>query len=308
MRHAIRAIPAVLALALAPVVLPLAVSADSGSRDWEAEVGTALKSYDNFFMTGDEATQRQESALVSTVYAQGERTFKDGPRRWDLEGGVEASFNYDISDADTQRYWIGAQTRFNATRAGIGFSYEPNRIYSEDGDGTFFDKSALTLSVRQEVTPTLTGQLEYKHQSDDFDRDARSRDADIDELSGMVRFVVHPQVAIRLLAMWADKEARDEARSWSGTGFGTALEWSPAERWSVFARARLRNREYDDALPGDSNFKRDDDIFDALVNVRFQAGRDWGVGGELEYRDAESTRIDRNYDAVVVSLSVFKQF
>lgn len=306
MRLAIRAIPAV--LALVPVMLPLAVNADSDSRDWEAEVGTALKSYDNFFMTGDEATERQESALVSTVYAQGERAFKDGPRRWDLEGGVEASFNYDISDADTQRYWIGGETRFDATRAGIGVSYEPNRIYSEDGDGTFFDKTALTLSVRHEFTRTLTGQLEYKRQSDDFDRDARSRDADIDEVSGMIRFVVHPQAAIRLLAIWGEKDARDDARSWSATGFGTALEWSPAERWSVFARARLRNRDYDDALPGDSNFERDDDIFDALVNVRFQAGRDWGVGGELEYRDAESTRIDRNYDAVTVSLSAFRQF
>jgi hypothetical protein len=306
MRYAKHAIPAL--LALFPVTWPLAVNADSGSRDWEAEVGTTLKSYDNFFMTGDEATQRQESALVSTVYAQGQRTFKDGTRRWELEGGVEASFNYDISDADTQLYWIGAQTRLDSTRAGMELSYQPNRIFSEDGDGTFFDQTELTLSVRHEFTPIWTGQLEYARQRDEFESFARGRDADVDELSGMVRVVVHPKVALRLLAMWAQKDARDDARSWSATGFGTAIEWSPAERWSVFARARLRDREYDDALPGESNFQRDDDIFDALVSARFQAGLDWGIGGELEYRDAESTRLDRNYDAVAVSLRAFKQF
>ena len=295
-------------LALAMLILPVAATADSASRDWEAEVGTALKSYDNFFMTGDASTQRQRSALVSTVYAQGKRAFKDGPRRWDLEGGVEASFNHDISDADTRLFWVGAQTRFNATRAGLEISHEPNRIFSEDGDGAFFDETALTLSARHEFNPTLSGMLEYERQRDEFGSDEPGKDADVNELSVTVRFVVHPQAAIRLLAMWADKDARDGARSWSATGFGTALEWRPAERWSVFARVRLRDREYDDALPGDSNFERDDTIFDALVNARFQAGKDWGFGGQLEYRDAESTRLDRNYDAVSVSVSAFKQF
>ena len=295
-------------LALMPLMLSPTANADSGSRDWEAEVGTALKSYDNFFMTGDAATQPQRSALVSTVYAQAERAFKDGPRRWDLEGGVEASFNYDISDADTQRIWIGGQTRFNATRLGLELSHEPNRIYSEDGDGTFFDETALTLSARHEFNPKVSGELEYERQRDEFDSDEPGKDADVDALLGTMRFVVHPQAAIRLFAIWAAKDARDGARSWSATGFGTALEWSPAERWSVFARARLRDREYDDALLGDSNFERDDTILDALVNARFNVGENWGVGGQLEYRDAESTRLDRNYDAVSVSVSAFKQF
>ena len=296
-------------LTLAPLILHTAAIADSASRDWEAEVGTGLHSYDNFFMTGDASTQPQRSALVSTVYAQAERDFKDGSRRWGIAGGVEASFNYDISDADTQLYWVGAQTRFDATRLGVELSHEPNRIFSEDGDGTFFDETALTLSLRHELSPTLVGQIEYERQRDEFDADEPGKDADVNELSGMVRFVVHPQAAIRLFAMWADKDARDQARSWSATGFGAALEWSsPAERWSVFARARLRDREYNDALPDDSNFERDDTIFDAIVNARFQVGHDWGVDGQVEYRDAESTRLTRNYDAVTVSLGVFKQF
>ena len=295
-------------LTLVVLALPAAANADSASRDWEAEVGTVIKHHDNFFMTGDAATQPQRSALVSTVYAQGERAFKSGPRRWDLEGGVEASFNYDISDADTQVFWVGAQTRFNATRAGLELSYEPNRIYSEDGDGTFFDETALSLTVRHEFSPTLSGELEYERQRDEFGSDEPGKDADVNKLSGTVRFVIHPQAAVRLFALWADKDARDGARSWSATGFGTALEWSPAERWSVFARARLRDREYDHALPGDRNFERDDTILDALVSARFQVGKDWGVGGQLEYRDAESTRLVRNYDAVAVSFNAFKQF
>ena len=303
MNNAKRMSVPVTALAL----LPAAAMADS-ARDWQAEVGTALKSYDNFFMTGDAATQRQQSALVSTVYAQGERTFKDGARRWDLEGGVEASFNYDISDADTQLFWVGAQTRFDATRVGVELSHEPNRIYSEDGDGTFFDETAVALSVRHEFNPGFSGELEYERQRDEFGSDEPGKDADVNEVSGTLRFVVHPQAAIRLFAMWAEKDARDAARSWSATGFGTALEWSPAERWSVFARARLRDREYDDALPADSNFQRDDTIFDALVNASYQVGKDWGVGGQVEYRDAESTRLDRNYDAMSLSVNVFKQF
>ena len=306
MKHANKLI--VVLLVVVSFMLSPATNADSESREWEAELGADLKSYDNFFMTGDEASQPQKSALVSTVYAQGERTFKDGSRRWDLEGGVEASFNYDISDADTQLFFIGGQTRFNATRVGLEFSYEPNRIFSEDGDGTYFDETALTLSVSREFNATLSGELEYERQRDEFGSDEPGKDADVNALVGTARFAFHSQAAIRLFAMWADKDARDMARSWSATGFGTALEWSPTERWSLFARARLRDREYDDALLGDSNFERDDTILDALVSARFQVGENWGVGGQLEYRDAESTRLDRNYDAVSVSLSAFRLF
>lgn len=293
---------------VAACTLPAAAQADPDSRDWSAEVGTGLTSHDNFFMTGDASTQPQRSALVSTVYAQAERAFTDAPRRWDLEGGLEASFNFDISDADTQLYWIGAETRFDATRVGMRVSYQPNRIYSEDGDGTFFDESALVLGVRHEWNSRWTGEIEYERQRDDFGRADPDKNADVNDLSGTLRFVVNPQIAIRLFAMWSEKDARDSARSWSASGWGSALEWSPAQRWSVFARARLRDREYGDALLDDSNFGRDDKILDALVNARFQIGRDWSVGGQLEYRDAESTRLDRNYDALTVSLSALWHF
>jgi hypothetical protein len=295
-------------LLLVVSTLPAAAHADPDSRDWKAEIGTGLTSYDNFFMTGDASTQRQRSALVSTVYATSERAFRDGPRRWDLEGGIEAAFNFDISDANTQLYWIGAQTRFNSTRAGVRVSYQPNKIYSEDGEGTFFDETALALNLRHEFNSSWTGQIEYGRQRDDFGGADPGKDADVNDLSGTLRFVVSPRAAVRLLVMWSDKDARDDARSWTATGFGAALEWSPAEHWSVFARARLRDREYGDALPDERNFERDDTIFDALVNARYQVGRNWSIGGQLEYRDAESTRLDRNYDAFTMSISVSRQF
>ena len=75
----------------------------------------------------------------------------------------------------------------------------------------------------------------------------------------------------------------------------------------MFGRARWRDREYEDALPGDSNFGRDDDIFEALVDARWMMGKDWGLRGQLEYRDAESTRQDRNYDSMAVTAGAFKQ-
>ena len=60
-------------------------------------------------------------------------------------------------------------------------------------------------------------------------------------------------------------------------------------------------------MPADSNFDRDDDIFEALVDARWMIGNDWGLRGQLEYRDAESTRQDRNYDATAVTGGAFKR-
>ncbi len=300
-------IPALAALG-AILMMPAAADAQSGSQDWEAEVGTGLGYHDNFFMTGDKSTQKQQSALVASVYATGERVLKHGDRRWDLSGGAEAYFNNDISGANSQSFWGGAETRFDRARAGVGLTYEPNKIYSEEGNGVFQDEASLSLFGRYEISPTMSASLEYRRKRQDFDTVERGRDADIDELTGMFRLVLTDETAMRAFAIWSEKDARDDSSSWSAIGVGLALEWSPADQWRVFSRVRVRDREYEDAPLGTSNYDRDDTIIDGLINARVIMGTNWGLDGQLEYRDADSSRDDRNYDAMAIYLNAFKTF
>lgn len=284
------------------------VSAFAEARDWKVEAGARVAHHDNFFLTGDTATPPAQGATESILYADAEQEFRRGAWRWAITGGAALVLNHDIDDADTEELRLGVSVRHGATRASLAFEHLPNIIFSEEGTGTFYDLDTVTLDVRQTLTPRLTAGLSYDRKRQEFGSAEPLRDADVDDLQGTLRIQLSDRSALRLLGGHARKDARGGENSWKATGFGVALELSPAERWDVFARARLREREYHKAALADSNFGREDDIFDALVNARYRINERWGVRGQLEYRDAESTRTDRNYDAFVVSLGVFAQF
>lgn len=293
---------------LAAVTAYAPAQAVAADKDWRVETGAGLAHYDNFFLTGDTATPPAQDATETRLYLDAEREFSSGAWRWALFGGAALVQNHDIDDADTEEFRLGASARYGSTRVALEFEHLPNIIFSEEGTGTFYDLDTLTLDLRQTLTERVTASLSYDWKQQEFDADEPLRDADVDDLQGTLRIKLNDMAALRLLAGYARKDARGDANSWETTAFGVALELSPAERWEVFARARLRAREYDKAAPGDSNFGRDDDILDALVNARYRIGERWGVRGQLEYRDAESTRADRNYDAFTFSLAVFAVF
>lgn len=301
-------------LPLLTAVLPLlgaatpAALADSDDRTWEAEAGASVGYHDNFFFREDSPTTDAPSATLTRLYMSGGTEFEAGGIDWELFGSATANFVSGVDDADWQGYSLGAGGKWDKLRATLEAAYEPNRLFSEEGDGTFYDRTATALGGRYSLPGSMWLGAEYELTNLKFDSLNSDRDADTQALTATFRVPVGDRAALRFIGMIADKDARGPENSWEATGLGIALELEPAERWSVFARLRSRDREYFEAPADDSNFRRDDTILDALVNARVQVGERWGLGGQLEYRDSDSTRDDRNYDALVVWMSAYMTF
>lgn len=295
-------------LALAAAPLSAAVADTSAAKPWQAEIGASVGRHDNFFLREDSPTTASPSATLTRIYASGERDIAAGATDWTIFGGAAATFVSGVSDADSQEVELGARAQWGRFRVSLEGQYQPNLLYSEEGVGTFYDHSGATAGVRLGLPADMWFGAEYERSRWAFDSADSARDADGDAVTGTFRFALGEHAALRLIGIWAKKDARGPENSWNSTGYGVALELSPADRWSVFARLRSRDREYEKALVGDTNFGRDDTIVDALVNTRVRIGEHWGLGGQVEYRDGESTRTDRNYDALVFSVSAFMTF
>ncbi len=285
-----------------------ALAADhEDAKPWQAEIGASVGHHNNFFFRGDTATSSPSSTLTR-VYTSGEREVQAGSIDWTLFGGAAATFASGVSDADTQEVELGVRGRWSRIRVSLEGMYQPNLLFSEEGVGTFYDHSGVTLGIRAELPSSMWLGAEYERSRWDFDSADAARDADGDALTATFRFPLGDRAALRLIGIYAKKDARGPENSWNSSGYGAALELSPSDRWSVFARVRSREREYQDAVIGDTNFGRDDTVVDALVNTRVRIGEHWGLGGQVEYRDGESTRSDRNYDALVFWVSAFRTF
>lgn len=294
-------------LALASVSLAAAAD-DSGANPWQAEIGASVGHHDNFFLRGDSAATSKPSATLTRLYASGEREVEAGATDWTFFGGAAATFVSGVDDADSQELELGIRGKWGRFRATLEGAYRPNLLYSEEGVGAFYDHSGLTVGARLGLPGEMWFGAEFERSRWEFDSSNSARDADGDELTATFRFPLGEHAAVRLIGIYAEKDASGPENSWDSSGYGAALEFSPAGRWSAFARVRSRDREYRDAPLGDTNFGRDDTIVDALVNTRVRIGDHWGMGGQVEYREGDSTRADRNYDALVISVSAFMTF
>lgn len=290
------------------IVLAAAAAADSDDEAWQAEVGVGVTHHDNFFFRRESDTTLAPSATLTRAYVSGEREFDAGRRDWALFGSAAATFVSGVSDADSQELRLGGRTSWGDTRASIEVTYLPNLLYSEEAVGTFYDRSGVALELRHAFRDGVWIAAEFEQTRWEFDQLEQGRDADVPEVTATIRFPLGPDAALRLFGSWAEKDARAPDNSWNSMGYGVAVELTPAARWNVFARVRVREREYRDAPVGDANFGRDDTILDGLINARVRIGERWGLSGQVEYRNGDSTRLDRNYDATMLTLSAYRTF
>ncbi len=163
----------------------------------------------------------------------------------------------------------------------------------------------MTLGVRQYFKPGFWAGLEYSLDDWSFEPGESARNAISHEVGGALRFPIARTAGIRAFAMIMRKDAEGPEYDWDGYGFGLALEWSPEERVNIFARVRLRDRDYPNAPPGDDNDQRSDTILNGLVNVSWRVGKIWGLQFAGRYKDGESTRPDRNYTAPEAGFGLF---
>lgn len=287
------------------VLIPGISAAGSGDKNWQAEVGTVVSHRDNFFFRADDGGTPAPSATLTTIYANAEVELDSGKSRWTLGGEAAGSFTDDIDNADYQTAGLEVEYKRHKTRGSIGLGYLPNRIYSEEADGVFFDLTALELGIRRDLKPGMWLGLEYGRDDWSFDPSESDRDATSEEISLALRVPLGSRVGVRLFALAGQKDANAPDYDWDGYGYGLALEWNPSERVSLFARAKARERDYENAPAGDNNFDRSDTIVDGLINLQIRIGKLWGLRLMGRHRNGESTRVDRNYDANEAGFALF---
>jgi hypothetical protein len=276
-----------------------------GDRNWIAEIGTEASHRDNFFFRGDQTGTPPPSANFATIFGSGEVEIDAGKNRWTLGAALSGNFTKDIENADYGTADFGAEFKRRKTRGSFELTYAPNRIFSEESDGTFFNLAGATIGLRQSFGRGFWFGLAYEATDWRFDPAESDRDALSQEIEAALRFPLGRRAGLRIFGKTAQKDANSPDYDWEGTAYGLALELNPGRRVNLFARVKRRDRDYINAPITDDNFERSDETLDGLINLRVLVGKSWGLGLRAEYRNAESTRPDRNYDAGQIGIGMF---
>jgi hypothetical protein len=142
----------------------------------------------------------------------------------------------------------------------------------------------------------------------DFDPLENSRDSDVDKYAVTLRWAATDRVGLRVSYLDEDRDALGPENDRTGSGFAFALEGQPNDRVTWFLRLRSRDRDYENAPPGENNFDRSDTLDEINFNVRWLMGQRLGFMIRDNYRSGDSTRLDRNFTGNVIEAGIFFQF
>lgn len=286
------AVAAAVAAALAPTA-PAAAD-EAAFEPLGLEIGVLVGYHDNFFFRGGGAEAPSDRLLNVYFSAERERRVAGGK----LELSVDAGYHDTQEIAGTDYFGLtgGALYKWGRNRASGELFHRPNQVYFDDGDGVFFDQTGVEVGYRRDLRPGLWVGASYEVEQLRFDPVEAARDATGQELAASLRVPLNPRYGLRGTWIREERDADSPRYDLTGDGFALALEARPAERVSVFARYKRRQRGFERAPAESSNFGRRDTVEDVIVNLRWQVGERWGLRAEDFYRRGESTRPDRNYD------------
>ncbi len=290
-------------LAVLAGVQPPAAAEEGG---WLWEAGVLGGHHDNFFFRGGDGAQPSTDLL--TGYVAGEREKDTGRGDLTVLVGGQAVLVSDIEEADFQSLDLGVEYKVGPTKVHGSYSLLLNRLFSEEGEAAFFDAHSLDFWFRYSLSQRiwLRGGIELEQW--DFDPAENDRDADVLKLDVTARFGLSDRVAVRTALLYEERDADGPRNNRTGEGWSVALEAQPAEDVNLFLRFRSRDREYDDAPPGDRNFQRDDTTEDINFNLRWRVSERWGVQLRDTYRSGDSTRPDRNFTGNQAEIGAFYRF
>lgn len=290
-------------IALVTCGVPLAAD-DEGGWTWEA--GLLGGNHDNFFFRGEVGPQPGSDLL--SVYLAGEAEKDTGPGDLSFSVGGQAVSVLDIDQADYQMADAAVEYKRGRMKLHAGYGLMLNRLFSEEGEAAFFDAQSLDVWYRYSLGPRVWVRAGAEIESWDFDPAENDRDADVLKLDLTVRFALSDRVGLRASLLSEERDANGARNNRSGEGWALAIESSPSEDVSLFLRFRSRDRQYDDAPPGDRNFQRDDTTEDINFNLRWQISERWGLQLRDTYRQGDSTRPDRNFDGNQFEIGGFVRF
>lgn len=250
--------------------------------------------HSNYFFRGKGA-EAPDTTLLS-FYALGERETEAGRGDFTFSFNVGAVFVQDIDDADYYDVNLGGDYKRGRNKYSAELFTRPNQVFEEEGAGVFYDITGIELGVRHSLAAGFWIGAEYELESWDFDPAENDRDATAQALALSVRWPLDERYGVRLTALYEEKDADNDQYSQSGPGGSIALEAQPSDRAELFIRYKYRERDYDDAPSGTSNFTRQDEVQDIVFNLTYELARRWALRLENFYRDGSSTRPDRNYD------------
>jgi hypothetical protein len=290
-------------IALVGCALPLAAADEGG---WLWEVGLLGGNHDNFFFRGDNG--EQPSSALLTGYLAGETSKDTGPGELGFSFGGQAVSVMDIDQADYQM--LDAAVEYKRGRAKLhgGYGLMLNRLFSEEGEAAFFDAQSLEFWYRYSLGPRFWVRAGAEIESWDFDPAEEDRDADVLELDLTVRFALSDRIGLRASLLSEERDANGARNNRTGEGWALAIEGQPRDDVSAFLRFRSRDRQYDDAPPGDRNFRRDDTVEDINVSLRWRVSERWGVELRDTYRSGDSTRPDRNFTGNQAEIGAYFSF
>lgn len=290
-------------IALVTCVLPLSAD-DEGGWIWEA--GLLGGNHDNFFFRGEGGPKPSSKLLSGYVEGEMERDTGDGELTVSVGGQVVSVL--DIDQADYQMADVEVEYKRGRSKVHAGYDLMLNRVFSEEEAAAFFDAQELNLWYRYSLSRRLWLRAGVEFESWDFDPAENDRDADVLKLSLTARFALSDRVGLRFTLLSEDRDANGARNNRTGEGWALAVEGRPRDDVNVFLRFRSRDREYNDAPPGDRNFQRDDTTEDINFNLRWQVTERWGVQLRDTYRSGDSTRPDRNFTGNQAEIGAFYRF
>ena len=278
--------------ALAPLAFPGSVRGQEGRRVWTVEAGALAGYHSNFFFRGEGAPA--PSTTLFNPYVTGEGEFRRPSGRYTVLFDAGAVRTGDISNGNHFSLLGGLEYRRGDNRLTGEVFLLPNRVYDDEGDGSFFDTVGTAFEYRRVLGPGLWVRANYEIELWRFDPDLATRDSTTHDLNGSFRFPVSERVGIRTTVYYGLRSAKSSRYNFDSLGVAGAIEAQPTDAVNLFVRYRIRGRDYNDVLDeDDSNFRREDTVHDFVVNLRWQLSQRWGL--RFESRSAGSSGPDRNY-------------
>ena len=282
------------------VITTLIMSVSVRTELWSADKQTwwvefeAMPGYaNNYFFRGEGA--RAPDTNLFSLYALGEKEWKKGKGKFTFDFDAGLVWVLDIDNADYYDVILGGAYKRATRKYTLDFKARPNQVFEEEGAPIFFDLTALEIGIRQNFSPGMWLGFEYEYELQDFDRAAELRDADVDTFALSFRYPVTPKYGLRATAIYETRVADGRRYNHKGPGVALAVEGQPTDRIHFFFRYKYRERDFNDAIEGDRNFERSDELSDVVFNLTWRFSSNWGVRFESFLRDGSSTRPDRNY-------------